>query len=105
MEGFQGDSSVVKQGGRGGSTARITVCFESLLEHQRRPEVSTAVRCTVRRGELTNGRDFAISSGLVTAKPWLEATLPGWSSNQWRGQDRLAKGQRCLRIAAWKNSQ
>ena len=39
--------------------------------------MSTAVRCTVSRGELTNGRDFAISSGLVTAKPWLEATLPG----------------------------
>ena len=30
VEGFQGDSSVVKQGGRGGSTARISVFFESL---------------------------------------------------------------------------
>ena len=77
VEGFQGDSSVGKQGGRGGSTARITGYFESLLEHQTRPGVSTAVRCTVSKGELTNGRDFAITSGLVTAKPWFETTLHG----------------------------
>ena len=64
-------------GSKEGSTARITGYFESLLEHQTRPGVSTAVRCTVSKGELTNGRDFAITSGLVTAKPWLEATLPG----------------------------
>ena len=31
---FQGDISVLKQGGRGGSTARITGFFESLLRHQ-----------------------------------------------------------------------
>ena len=74
---FQGDISDLKQGGRGGSTARITGFFESLLRHQTGQGVGTDVRCTVGRGELTNGRDFATTSGLVRAEPGLEATLTG----------------------------
>ena len=76
---FQGEISNLKQGGRGGSTARITGFFESLLRHQTGQGVGTDVHCTVGRGELANERGFATTSGLVRVEPGLEATLTGLS--------------------------
>ena len=59
-EGFQGENSISKQG-NGENIENIRNFFESLQEHQRGPQMSTAVRCTGSREQLTNGRDFAMA--------------------------------------------